>query len=65
MVRESAAILRMTLCDGLRVVSMDERAIHQTEYYLSQSMSTLFFINVPLLKPTTDFPFRLVESVPS
>jgi hypothetical protein len=34
MVRESAAILRMTLCDGLRVVSwMSERSI--SEYGIS------------------------------
>jgi hypothetical protein len=56
-----AAILRMTLCDGLRVLSwMCERSI--SEYRISQSVPTLFVL---LLKPPTDLPFRLAESLPS
>jgi hypothetical protein len=56
-----AAILRMTLCDGVRVLSwMSERSIR--EYSITQTVPTLF---VPLLKPPTDLPFRLVESLPS
>jgi len=56
-----AAILRMTLCYGLRVLSsMSERSI--SEYCISQSVPTLF---VPRLKPPTDLPFRLVKSLPS
>jgi hypothetical protein len=56
-----AAILRMTLCDGVRVLSwMSERFI--SEYSITQSVPTL---SVPLLKPPTDLPFHLVESLPS
>jgi hypothetical protein len=56
-----AAILRMTLCDGLRVLSwMSERSIG--EYSITQSVPTLFVL---LLKPPTDLPFHLVESLPS
>ena len=56
-----AAILRMTLCDGLRVLSwMSERSI--SEYRIRQSVRTLFVL---LLKPPTDLPFRLAESLPS
>ena len=48
-----AAILRMTLCDGLRVLSwMSERSI--SEYRISQSVPTLFVLR---LKPPTDLPF--------
>jgi hypothetical protein len=56
-----AAILRMTLCDGLRVLSWtSERSI--SEYRISQSVPTLFVL---LLKPPADLPFRLAESLPS
>jgi hypothetical protein len=56
-----AAILRMTLSDGLRVLSwMCERSI--SEYRISPSVPTLFVL---LLKPPTDLPFRLAESLPS
>jgi hypothetical protein len=56
-----AAIRRMTLCDGLRVLSwMSERSISASR--ISQSVRTLFVL---LLKPPTDLPFRLAESLPS
>ena len=59
--RRVAAILRMTLCGGLRVLSwMSERSI--SEYRISQRVPTLFVIR---LKAPTDLPFRLAESLPS
>jgi hypothetical protein len=56
-----AAILRMTLSDGLRVLLwMSERSISESR--ISQSVRTLFVL---LLKPPADLPFRLAESLPS